>query len=992
MFGDYVDTLYDENGRLSRQSRPYRLGDTKQWKETVYDAAGRVSESREPYVDAQDLAYNGSVTRMFYNEASRPAGASSEKGQTTRSVDSWGRWRWSRVDANGRLAEVLEPNPANDTGFRTTYIYNSLGNLVQTVQPDQTLPTPIDQVRRFRYDSMGRLIAQKLAETSATLNDSGSYVGVGGPGAQWSDYFRYDSFRGNLIQRTDARGVKANYWYFDPATHSDPGDASPEPLNRLQAMSYDISGVGAGLTVLPAPTVTYQYRAKQSPSSLVDVTQLKQVVAAGVCTEDFDYETDLESRLHESKLTLAGRSKSMTQTYAYDNLNRLTQITYPEQYHDDVANPLRKVIALSYDEVSREAGLKVNNVDYASQLSYNPASQITSLKVGSGPNQLSENYQYDPKSGLLTNQSLQGNNISKTLAYSYRKDAPCPPGHACPDIYHSTAYTGQVTAVFDDSKYNFYSYDALGRLQHVEQWKGKTFAVVAWTQDYSYDRYGNRTGTTSSGNSGGSDVPRDGFQSVGYDNATNRIVSSGFSYDPAGNQLTNGSGQTMIYDAASRLVQVKDQNNVTSVTYTYGSSNQRLVTQTGTESSTAKTYYVWDGEAIIAEYTEQTSASMPKWSKNYIYLSSRLLATEQPNASGGELVQYHHPDRLGTRLVTNNTDTSSFEQVNLPFGTALVAESTGATNRRFTSYDHSDTTGLDYAVNRHYDSKQGRFTQVDPLGLGASSLADPQSLNMYSYVGNDPMNRVDPNGQFWGALFQIIGGLFHSFKPNIINGSFAYKNRGPIWVSSTTDFHNISAGYGGIGIPLRTGNQWLPGLLSAVREQTSLDLADIARSAFGKNPGLLEEIEKNIRSGFSLFGLDIHIVACQAAKESAFAKLAHVRPPYKGEYRSDQLGAKGEIGLLQIMPATGRQYGANPEALRNVATNVRISTTYLTRIQTHFGVDIRAALAIYNWGWGNFNDVDRDVNRIAPNSLLYADKILECSRQLVLPGDPYRWH
>ncbi len=96
-------------------------------------------------------------------------------------------------------------------------------------------------------------------------------------------------------------------------------------------------------------------------------------------------------------------------------------------------------------------------------------------------------------------------------------------------------------------------------------------------------------------------------------------------------------------------------------------------------------------------------------------------------------------------------------QTTLPFGTALNAESTNATNKnRFTSYDRSTRTGLDYAVNRSYDSKQGRFTQVDPIGMGASSLFAPQTLNLYTYCGNDPINHTDPSGLFWGFLKSLF--------------------------------------------------------------------------------------------------------------------------------------------------------------------------------------------------------------------------------------------
>jgi len=97
----------------------------------------------------------------------------------------------------------------------------------------------------------------------------------------------------------------------------------------------------------------------------------------------------------------------------------------------------------------------------------------------------------------------------------------------------------------------------------------------------------------------------------------------------------------------------------------------------------------------------------------------------------------------------------------LPFGTALNTESTGETNRRFTSYDRSTTTKLDYAVNRHYDPQQGRFTQVDPAGMNVVNLTSPQTLNLYAYCTNDPINQVDPSGlgffSFLSKVFNVIG-------------------------------------------------------------------------------------------------------------------------------------------------------------------------------------------------------------------------------------------
>jgi hypothetical protein len=63
-------------------------------------------------------------------------------------------------------------------------------------------------------------------------------------------------------------------------------------------------------------------------------------------------------------------------------------------------------------------------------------------------------------------------------------------------------------------------------------------------------------------------------------------------------------------------------------------------------------------------------------------------------------------------------------------------------------------------VNRFYNAGQGRFTQVDPIGMSAASLEEPQTLNLYAYCGNDPINHIDPDGLFFKKLFKWIGKIF----------------------------------------------------------------------------------------------------------------------------------------------------------------------------------------------------------------------------------------
>jgi len=82
---------------------------------------------------------------------------------------------------------------------------------------------------------------------------------------------------------------------------------------------------------------------------------------------------------------------------------------------------------------------------------------------------------------------------------------------------------------------------------------------------------------------------------------------------------------------------------------------------------------------------------------------------------------------------------------------------------QFTSYERDAESGNDYAMARYHVNRLGRFNSPD---LIAGSVADPQSLNRFSYVRNDPVGLVDPLGLT--TLDVILTGLREFFRPHTV--------------------------------------------------------------------------------------------------------------------------------------------------------------------------------------------------------------------------------
>jgi RHS repeat-associated protein len=237
------------------------------------------------------------------------------------------------------------------------------------------------------------------------------------------------------------------------------------------------------------------------------------------------------------------------------------------------------------------------------------------------------------------------------------------------------------------------------------------------------------------------------------DPATNRALATNgtIGYDAAGN-ITNdsysGSGGRS-YDAENRMTAAQDVTGGTSY-YGYDGSSKRVRRISGG----VETWEIYGfSDELIAEYSANVSPSAPQ--KEYGYRNGQLLITAAPSAD----IHWLIADHLGTpRMILDASGSLSGVSRHdyMPFGEELYAatgmrtagngyiNSDGA-RQKFTSKERDNETGLDYFGERYYSSAMGRFTIVDPLGASAR-LSEPQSMNRYTFVLNNPLRYVDPDG------------------------------------------------------------------------------------------------------------------------------------------------------------------------------------------------------------------------------------------------------
>ena len=721
-----TDIEYNQMGRLYRTSNPYY-------------SMGCNSAIPSPGLWTTIEQYDGLGRATHVRLPDNTLAQTSFTGTTITVTDQAGRQRRQLADALGRVVRVDEPDQGGSLGSTsspaqpTAYGYDALDNLTTVTQTDFS---GITQQRVFRYDSLGHMTHQRQIEANPTLDDNGVRVGSTG---QWTGVYKYNS-HGLLIDSYDARGVHTTLEY--------------DGLNRIRRVSY--AGEGGAVRT---PAVIYSYdQAHNGYYNQGRLTEVRTEAVSGAggvqavpqTIQAYDY--DLMGRVVNQRQNIGTDAYSLS--YSFNYMGQLTSQTYPSG----------RIVSYEFDDGARLSHVRNGSTgsSHATSFTYKAHGGLASMTLGNGAVQT-----------VSYNERLQPMQIKLSVAGVERQRFDYQYGvvNLSTGTVDATKNTGQVASVegFIDGVRQWqqrFAYDSIGRLDKAAEHKGNDLSLT-WKADYDFDRFGNRT-QSSAENQG---IPYHPVTAAEISKSNNRLITN-TTYDDAGNVTVDEKFRTQqyAYDGNGRQVRVAPIGVAGESTAVYDGLGQRV--QTTTNGTTKTLVYDQFGQ-LVAEYGGQVIGT---GGVRYVMADQQGSTRVVMNAGAG--IEARHDYSPFGEEITSNTGLRTSAQ-----GYSV----TDSTRQRYAGMER-DESGLDHTLWRKYEQRGGRWTTPDPYN-GSMSISDPQSFNRFSYVGNDPVNRIDPSGLFYlvdgvsgGGIggFQygpdgVYGGIFGDLNILILRGGVGSK-------------------------------------------------------------------------------------------------------------------------------------------------------------------------------------------------------------------------
>lgn len=729
----------------------------------------------------------------------------------------------SHLDAYGRLSETENTDsPSNDLA---TYAYDADGREHKTSNPYRSGDTPA--YTQVTYDELSRPITVLDSDgaSQATYTYLGNTVTVTDEASKKRELVSDAEGRLTTVFEPDASNnltLETDYQYDQNQTS---GSGTPETYQtiiaqkggstssntwRVRTFTYDTLGRMVTSNVPEAGSVNYTYPVGGSycAANLSDVCKRTDANST-VTTYSYDALSRLTGKVY-SGFTIGSNTHSVSYLYDQTSYNGLTisngkgNLTGMSDGSGETAwsyDALGNILAVrkTLNSVTRQADYSYyadSTINTATDFggttltySYNSGGYPTQIVDGSG-NAYVSSVIYNAAGQLISanhqltstgaayirswqyNNRLQPSAISATLNGTTIQSLTYGYGTGGTNNGDILSITNGMAPM---SRSQTYTYDNLNRLASGHDNSN-------WGETYTYDNWSNLYQVTRmSGYSGGNNW------ALSAPGANNELSNQ--SYDSAGEVTSDQFSNSYNYDAEGRIL------SAGAGSYVYDGSGNRVEKTVGGTS----TLY-WYGAGSLLDESNSSATSFAK----QIGLGGLLMWSENLTSGGYFIFQ----DQLGSTRVTGDSSGNLHDDIDyLPFGSAEANYGISPSNGHytFTGYESDQSeSDTDYAIFRNLSTSMGRFNRPDPYD-GSYDLANPQSLNRYSYVVNSPL------------IFNDIFGLtcdFYEYSVPNTDGTYGTTTYGTYYcdddggvVGITHDGDGGTAGGGGGGVAPNNGNQ-----------------------------------------------------------------------------------------------------------------------------------------------------------------------------------------